>query len=248
MASAPLDGGYARALARIHDEGFGHHARWAADLLLDLLARSGRTSGQVVELGCGSGIQTEIVTGAGFDVLGVDQSEAMIAIARRRAPRAQLVTGSFVDAEIPPCIAVTAVGEVLGYAFDPRAGTDALRALFARVRAALPPGGLFLFDLAGPGRGPSGGRAVTNLYEDATWSIVVRTTEDAAAKRLTREQVFFWREGDGWRRGRETHVLHLHDPADVERDLRAAGFRVRRLRRYGERPFPRGLTGFAATA
>jgi SAM-dependent methyltransferase len=242
VTTASDGGGYQEALARIHDEGFGHHARWAADLLLRRLAAAGHRGGLVVDLGSGSGILAERVVAAGFEVAGVDQSPAMVEIARRRAPGVRFAVGSFVDTEIPPCVAVTSVGEVLGYAFDARSGRDALRALFVRVRAALAPRGVFLFDLRG-----LGALQGTNFYEGDGWSIAVRTTVDDGARTLERDQVFFWREGDCWRRGHETHVLNLHDPGEVERDLRAAGFRVRRLRRYGERPFPGGLTGFAAT-
>ena len=41
-------------------------------------------------------------------------------LARRRAPRATFRHGSALDAKIPSCIAVTAIGEVFNYLFDPR--------------------------------------------------------------------------------------------------------------------------------
>lgn len=49
-------------------------------------------------------------------------------------------------------VAVTAVGEVLGYATDPQAGLDAFTRLAARVHAALVPGGIFACDVATAGR------------------------------------------------------------------------------------------------
>ncbi len=82
----------------------------------------------------------------------------MIALARRVVPAATFRVASFVSVPLPACNAVTAVGEVLGYLLDPRHDAAALRRLFARVRAALHPGGLFLFDLPGPGRVPGGSR------------------------------------------------------------------------------------------
>jgi predicted TPR repeat methyltransferase len=38
----------------------------------------------IVELGCGSGLTAEVLHQAGYQVLGIDISEAMIAIAQTR--------------------------------------------------------------------------------------------------------------------------------------------------------------------
>src|SRR3954447_19357552 len=95
---------YPADLARIHDEGFGDFARAAAGELLARLPGSGL----VVELGCGTGISTQIVSDAGYDVLGIDISDDMLAIARERAPRASFRSGSAWDADPPACCAVTA--------------------------------------------------------------------------------------------------------------------------------------------
>jgi hypothetical protein len=150
-----------------------------------------------------------------------------------------------VDVEMPPCVAVTAIGEVLGYAVDARAGRDALRSVFARAREALTADGLLLFDLAGSGRGPRiRPRRTWRAGED--WAVCLETTEDGASATLTRRHIFFARDRDAWHREDEVHTLRLHEPGDVLEDLRAAGFRARVLRRYADLRFPRGLAGFAA--
>jgi SAM-dependent methyltransferase len=144
---------YRTDLACIHDVGHGAIARDAAARLIDELASFGGT-GTVVDVGCGSGILAQAVTGAGFHVLGLDVSEAMVALARTRAPAAEFRIGSFVTAIVPDCVAVAAVGDVLSYAFD-AANDDRERAhRFRRVYGALQPGGVLLFDIAGPRRAP----------------------------------------------------------------------------------------------
>src|SRR5207249_3837277 len=90
--------GYGSDLAYIHDTGFGAFARRAAPHLLTLLRRTARRGGLVVDLGCGSGIWARELCHAGYEVLGIDQSEAMIGLARARAPRAEFLTASFLDA------------------------------------------------------------------------------------------------------------------------------------------------------
>ena len=76
---------YRDDLAYIHDAGFGNFARAAAAVLVEMLHRSAISDGLVIDLGCGSGILSEAVSQAGYDVLGIDISPAMVAMARMHA-------------------------------------------------------------------------------------------------------------------------------------------------------------------
>ena len=88
-------------LAAIHDAGYGHFARAAGPVLLGELRRRGVRDGLVIDLGCGSGILAAELTAAGYDVLGFDLSPAMIALARKRAPKARFRRQSLWAAELP---------------------------------------------------------------------------------------------------------------------------------------------------
>src|SRR5579883_512234 len=105
-------------LAYIHDAGFGGLARAAGPVLVAGLQRRGFAGGLVVDLGCGSGIVSRAVAEAGYDVLGIDLSPAMVALARERVPSGTFRVGSVIATEIPRCIAVAAIGEVFNYLFD----------------------------------------------------------------------------------------------------------------------------------
>src|ERR1041385_2227904 len=133
--------GYTTDLAFIRDAGFGDLARHAAPVLLEALRARGIAAGLLVELGCGSGILARELTAAGYDVLGVDISPAMIRMARKHAPRARFVTASLLSFELPECVAVVSIGECLNYTFDPGNSRMALTRLFERVYRALCPGG-----------------------------------------------------------------------------------------------------------
>src|SRR2546426_7956737 len=109
---------YNSDLAYIHDAGFGDFAKNSAPGLLQILHNSGLASGLVVDLGCGSGIWAAELSRAGYDVLGIDISQAMIDIARKRVPRGEFRTGSLLRAKLPRCDAVTALGECFNYLFD----------------------------------------------------------------------------------------------------------------------------------
>ncbi len=143
---------YQHDLAHIHDTGFGDFARNSAPNLLNLFRKNGINDGLVVDLGCGSGIWAKALAEAGYQVVGVDLSPAMIEIARQRVPEATFHVASFLDFQIPACRAVTALGEVFNYLFDRRNSVRALRRLFDEVFDALAPNGLLVFDVAEPGR------------------------------------------------------------------------------------------------
>jgi SAM-dependent methyltransferase len=215
---------YGPEQAAIHHERFGALAADAARLVRGELQVAGISAGTVVDLGCGSGIYAAALTAAGYDVVGVDLSADMVALARANAPGATLTEGSIHDFAIPAgAVAVTALGEVVNYATDHRAGIDALAALAARVRAALAPNGVFVFDVATPGR--SGPRPEQGRYvEGDGWAIGVRYAEHTDLPELERFITMFVRDGDSYRRVEEHHVLKLYPEAVVEQILHDAGF------------------------
>jgi SAM-dependent methyltransferase len=231
-------GGYGEDLAAIHAAGFTALACAAAAELLPRLAPRSR----IVELGCGDGTTARLLGDAGHAVHAIDSSPALVELARRNAPGATVAVGSFGDAEIPtPCDAVIAIGEVLGYR---SADTGTLDAIIARVRAALRPGGLLMFDLAGPGRERS--RPRRGWTEGDGWAVLIEAAADE--DELQRRIVTFRVAGNGrFRRSEELHRLRLHAPSEVLRTLRAAGFSARTLPRgYDGTPLPRGLTAYLA--
>lgn len=229
--------GYQEDLAYIHDVGFGDYARNVAPGLLGLLRRGGVAGGLVVDLGCGSGLWAEALVGAGYEVRGVDLSPAMIKMARRRVPQARFEVGSLLDAPLPACDAVTSLGECVNFWFDPQNSPEALARLFARVHAALRPGGMFAFDVAEPGRAGRAWPRVANRAGD-DWAVLVLANEDPEERLLTRRITSFRRVGKLYRRSEEVHRLRLYKATDLAEGLRRAGFRARVLSGYGAYRLP----------
>jgi SAM-dependent methyltransferase len=237
---------YREDLSWIHDLGFGDLARHAAEFLLQTLAADGVAGGLVVDLGCGSGILGEEVVRAGYDVLGIDLSPTMIDLARGRVPEGRFLCESLRTAELPPCVAVVAVGECFNYRFDEETAPEGgLRRLFERIHAALTPGGVLLFDAAGPGR-IAGDAPVKTHVDGGDWALLMHATEDHATRRLTRCITSFRQVGDLYRRADECHELELLSPDELLADLEAAGFAPRLLDHYAGHSLPAGLTGYFA--
>jgi SAM-dependent methyltransferase len=234
--------GYNTDLAYIHHVGYSAYIRAAIPGLLAILRSHGIDTGLVVDLGCGPGLWARELTRHGYDALGIDISPAMIALARKTAPRAQFRARSFLKLKLPPCAAVTAVGEVLNYAFDRDNRRPQLGQFFRRVYHALQPGGVFIFDLAGPQR--ELGRVPRRWTVGNNWAILLEVTR--AADVLTRRMTIFRRIGKTYCRSEQVHRLRLYSARDILADLRAAGFTARNISGYGEERFFRGLAGFVA--
>jgi SAM-dependent methyltransferase len=227
---------YGEDLAAIHAAGFTGIAERAARELLARLSAPAR----VVELGCGDGTAARILADAGHDVYGFDVSPHFVRLARQRVPEARFDIASVRDVTLPRCEAVLAAGEVLGYLLDDE--DDPLDAVLEPCTSALSPGGILLFDLAGPGR-PTG----SSRTAGAGWLVLSQTT--TTTTRLTRRIVTYRSVDGAWRRGEETHRLRLHEPRDVLDRLEAADFSARVLEPgYDGAPLPAGITAFEARA
>ena len=239
---------YGAEPAEIHHTSFGDLAADAAELVIERLRGVGLTSGRVTDLGCGSGILAAELLDAGYAVDGVDLSEAMIDLARTTAPAGEFSVGSVHDVAIRPSVAVTATGEVLNSAVDPRVGLQALTAVADRSFHALVPSGVLAFDISTPGR--NFGADVRHVFHDRdTWLLGMHATE--TDHRLERRIVILNREADGrYRRVDEHYKLALYDVDAVTGALEAIGFVVEVLPSFtaatASQP-PSGWAVFVAT-
>ena len=236
---------YKEDLAFIHDVGYGDFALGSAPGILEILDRCEIRRGLVVDLGCGSGLWARELTRAGYRVFGVDISEAMIDIARRRVPDAEFQVSSLFEADIPPCDAVTSLGEVLNYLFDPDTARQTLVRLFRRVHDALTPGGVFVFDVAEPGQ-LTPETTAKGFSEGEGWLVLVEKEEDREWGTLTRRIISFRKVGELYRRAVEVHRQRLYKATDVAEELRQVGFGVQTMRSYGRYRLPRAHAAFVA--
>jgi SAM-dependent methyltransferase len=203
---------YRSTLARIHHEGFGFHADACAPGILALLEPVAARDGLVVEVGCGSGLLTRYLVGAGLRVVATDASPAMLDIARSYVPGAldHRVVALPWD-PLPEADAIVSIGHALSYLPNRELLEDALVA----CAGALRPGGVLLLDLedlttrdAQLARPPSG-------WVGDDWAMVIERVSDAP-DHFARVQTTFVREEDGrYRRGLERHDNVLLDVRGV---------------------------------
>jgi len=233
-----VSGGYGDDLAYIHDAGFSDYVLEAAPGLLRILKKR-LSRGLVVDLGCGSGRWARELNRAGYDVLGIDQSPAMIRMARRISPKSRFQVASLFTVNLPACVAITSIGECLNYCLAGQSSRRTLLRLFRRAYRALKPGGVLIFDVAGPNRAP-----LTHCSQGRDWAVMARTT--MLGRNLRRRITAFRKVGKVYRRSEEIHDLRLYAAEDVVQDLTACGFRVRIQRGYGRFRTPTGIAVFVA--
>lgn len=145
---------YGAATARYYDAAYAHHeaARLGPDVVFyrELAAGLG---GPVLELGCGTGRALLPMLRDGRDCTGVDASEAMLAVLRRKAEAAggtppRLVRARMQDFDLGS--ARFALIFSAFRAFQHLYTVEDQLACLARVRAHLAPGGRLAFDVFNP--------------------------------------------------------------------------------------------------
>lgn len=144
------------------------YEEWTA-YLAGLLAEYGVEKGLVCELGCGTGTVTELLADRGYDMIGIDNSEEMLAIAREK--QMDRMAAAWEDWEdeaeteeeteegnnqilyllqdmrefelYGTVDAVVSICDSMNYILEP----EDLRKVFSLVNNYLEAGGLFIFDL-----------------------------------------------------------------------------------------------------
>lgn len=122
------------------------YEEWS-EYLHGLLIENGISDGIVLDLGCGTGTMTELLSGFGYDMIGVDNSEEMLGIAAEK----RLASGNDIlyllqdmrELELYGTVsAAVSVCDSLNYVTE----SEDLVQVFERVREYLEPGGVFIFD------------------------------------------------------------------------------------------------------
>jgi ubiquinone/menaquinone biosynthesis C-methylase UbiE len=221
MAADPgIQAFYAEFQASIREATKAHHIRPRA----------------VVDLACGTGNTTmPWVAGSGRTVIGVDRSEAMLRVARRKSARVRWVRQDLerlrldVQADV-----VTCHFDALNHVLE----ADGLQRVFVNVARILRPGGLFQFDL--------NTRFMLQwlstsekLFRVGPHSFTAYNAFDAETGIATFHQLWFVKQGRLFRKFEVSVDERAFDDVELRRMLGDAGLRLERVtvqRRLKGRP------------
>ena len=209
-----------------------NYPAWA-DFLEKLFARGKKPVHTVLDLACGTGTMSFLLAQRDYEVIGVDFSPEMLAVAAEKdlpadkerpiflcQPMEKLDLYGTVDA----CVCLL---DSVNHVTKPAK----LQKAFQRVRLFLEPGGLFVFDVHTPEHleGLDGG-----IFLDETEAAycVWRTDYDPRRKICTYAMdVFHREEEDLWFRDGEVHEEYAYTLEELTRYLEEAGFVD--IRQYG---------------
>jgi SAM-dependent methyltransferase len=191
------------------------------------------TSGDVLELACGTGQLTVPIGSAGLAIAGIDTSVPMLNTARERAAAAKVSVEY-----LPGDMRNFDLGREFGLIFIARNSllhlhsTEDILAAFAMVRRHLAPGGIFAFDIFNPNVGmlarPAGQRfPVMQVETESFGTLAVEATNDYdSATQLNRAHWYVSAQGkpDVW-----IFPLALRSifPQELPLLLAAAGFHLK---------------------
>jgi SAM-dependent methyltransferase len=204
---------------------------------LEWLQKEGRTMNaiRVADLGCGTGIHTELFARAGVhSVVGYDKSEAMVAEARRRFPERRFEVG---DATTATLMAAESADLITAYYFLIYLIPDR-RTLLRNIFLWLAPGGVFVchivnklkFDPVLESASPFVGFSVQKYADERITGSAV-TFEEFDYKgdfqlhggRGTYEEVFDFRDG---RRRRHEQRVWMPNIDIVVTEIQGIGFKL----------------------
>lgn len=190
----------------------------------------------LVDLACGTGNTAIPWAGArGRTVIGVDASEAMLRVARRKSRRVRWVRRDLRDLTLDVTADVaTCHFDALNHVLDAKD----LQRIFANTARILRPGGLFLFDLNTrfflEWLGTS-----EKLFRVGPDVFTAYNAFDRKTGLATFNQLWFVKEGRLYRKVLVTVTTRSFEDAELRRMLRVAGLRLEKIdvmRRMKGRP------------
>ena len=113
-----------------------------------------------------------------------------------------------------------------------------LDVLFARVAAALQPGGAFIFDAVARPRDDVMSYTAERSGHD--WHLSIDVAEEPQRRLLRRDIIIVRGAGAERSRTREVHYLRTLDPTEVADSLTGLGFEVELAAQYGDMAVPPG--------
>jgi len=214
------------AFAQVYDTFMDNvpYEQWCG-YLVSLLKTHGVEDGLVLELGCGTGRMTRLLEKAGYDMIGVDASEDMLAVARENSPDDILyLQQDMREFELYGTVrAVVSVCDCMNYITEP----EELEKVFSLVNNYLDPGGIFIFDMNTlyKYRDILGQRTIAEDRDDCSfiWNNTFYEEDMLNEYDLT----LFIREESGlFRRYRETHCQRAYTAGEVCSALERSGLKT----------------------
>jgi SAM-dependent methyltransferase len=192
--------------------------------LTGLLREYGVKDGLVLDLGCGTGTLTRLLSARGYDMIGVDYSEEMLEIAMEKNAGDDSILYLLQDMRefelYGTVAAVVSICDSMNYITD----YEDLVQVFRLVNNYLDPDGVFIFDLNTPYkyREILGEQTIAENRDEG--SFIWENYFDEETQINEYDLTLFIREEDGrYQKFEETHYQRAYELEEVRRAIEEAG-------------------------
>ena len=196
-----------------------------ADFYEEVFSAYGVKPQMILDLACGTGTLTAILSGRGYEMIGADASPDMLMEAMERAAEG--------DFAVPPLFLNQSMEELDLYGTVNAAvcsldginyvPPEHIPEVFHRLHLFVEPGGVIVFDINTPERLASqDGETFIDETEDVfcVWRAAFSREENA----VTYGMDIFTRDGERWDRETEEHTEYAHSVSFLTGALEKAGF------------------------
>lgn len=212
------------SFAKVYDELMDNvpYDTWTEHLIRDLKEYD-ITDGLICELGCGTGNVTARLSKAGYDMIGVDDAEEMLSVAREKQDSEQILylQQDMRSFELYGTVrAVVSICDCMNYLLE----EEDLLKTFRLVNNYLDPDGIFIFDFNTiyKYKEVMGDTVIAENREDCSfiWENYYDVEEEINEYDLT---IFVQTQEDLFQRFTETHLQRGYTLAQMQEILQKAG-------------------------
>lgn len=202
------------------------YEKWA-EHIIGILKSYGIEDGLILDLGCGSGVMSEILSSRGYELIGIDASQEMLGIAMDK----KIESGNDIlylcqdmrEFELYGTVqGVICTCDSLNYLLE----TQELVQVFKLVNNYLDPGGIFIFDSTTPRNYEKmGDCTIAENREDC--SFIWENSYDVKEHVNQYDLTLFIKEEDGrYNKLEETHLQRGYEKQEIIDALEKSGLKI----------------------
>ena len=201
------------------------YEEWA-EYLIGLLKEYGIQDGLVLDLGCGTGNMTELLAGAGYDMIGIDNAEEMLEIAMGKREKSGhdilYLLQDMREFELYGTVrAIVSICDSINYITD----EEDLLKVFRLANNYLDPQGIFIFDFNTVYKYSEvlGNQTIAEDRNDCSFIWDNYYYEDEQINEYELSLFIKEPESDLYRKYQETHYQKAYDLETIKGLIREAG-------------------------